>query len=119
MVEHDGLRLELGYQTVESGMTLGLAVDHGLDVPSHHDVSLHADADVGVRSGVVVEPDVCVRLFKYAAYQTSRSVDASELVERCRRTLDRVVGAGFESLVAAQRSNLDRFWERGRDARGH
>ena len=68
---------------------------------------------------VVVEPDVCVRLFKYAAYQTSRSVDASELVERCRRTLDRVVGAGFESLVAAQRSNLDRFWERGRDARGH
>ena len=49
---------------------------------------------------------------KYAAYQTSRSVDAAELVERCRRTLDRVVGAGFESLVTAQRSCLDRFWDR-------
>ena len=57
-------------------------------------------------------PDVPVRLVKYAAYQTSRSVDAGELVERCRRTLDRVVGAGFESLVAAQRSCLDRFWDR-------
>ena len=61
---------------------------------------------------VVVEPEVPIRLFKYAAYQTSRSVDAAELVERCQRTLDRVVGAGFESLVTAQRSNLDRFWER-------
>ena len=57
-------------------------------------------------------PTSRIRLVKYAAYQTSRSVDAPELVERCRRTLDRVVGAGFESLVTAQRSNLDRFWER-------
>ncbi|HET9666702.1 MAG TPA: glycoside hydrolase family 65 protein, partial [Desertimonas sp.] len=113
MVEQDGERLLFGYRTVESGMTLGIAVEHALDVPTYHDVSPHADEDSSeFVLAVVVEPGVPVRLFKYAAYQTSRSVDAPELVERCRRTLDRVVGAGFESLVTAQRSNLDRFWER-------
>jgi len=113
MVEQDGQRLMFGYQTVESGMTLGVAVEHALDVPSRHDVSLRADADASeFVLAVVVEPDVCIRLFKYAAYQTSRSVDTAELVDRGRRTLDRVVGAGFESLVAAQRSCLDRFWDR-------
>jgi alpha,alpha-trehalose phosphorylase len=113
MVAQDGDRLLLGYRTVDSGMTLGIAVEHALDVPTHHDVSLHADAESSEYVlAVVVEPEVPIRLCKYAAYQTSRSVDAAELVERCQRTLDRVVGAGFESLVTAQRNNLDRFWER-------
>jgi alpha,alpha-trehalose phosphorylase len=35
-----------------------------------------------------------------------------ELVERCRRTLDRAVRDGFDVLAAAQRANLDRFWDR-------
>jgi alpha,alpha-trehalose phosphorylase len=112
-VEQDGERLVFGYQTVESGMTLGVAVDHALDVPSTHDVNVRADADASeFVVAVDVEPDIPVRMVKYAAYQTSRSVDSGELAGRCGRTLDRVVGAGFESLVAAQRSCLDRFWDR-------
>jgi alpha,alpha-trehalose phosphorylase len=112
-VEQDGERLVFGYQTVESGMTLGLAVDHALDVPSSHDVTIRADADASeFVLAVDVEPGVPVRLVKYAAYQNSRSVDAEELAERCGRSLDRVGGAGFESLVEAQRSCLDRFWDR-------
>jgi alpha,alpha-trehalose phosphorylase len=112
-VAQDEERLLLGYRTVDSGMTLGIAVDHVVDAPTYHDVSLHADADASEYVlAAVVEPEVPIRLFKYAAYQTSRSVDAAELVERCERTLERVVSAGFEQLITAQRSNLDRFWNR-------
>jgi alpha,alpha-trehalose phosphorylase len=113
LVAGEADRLVLGYQTVESGMTLGLAVDHVLEVPSALDVTLHPDADSSeFVLAVDAESDVPVRIAKYATYQTSRSIDATQLVERCRHTLDRIVGAGFESLVAAQRRCLDRFWDR-------
>ncbi len=53
-----------------------------------------------------------IRITKYAAYQTSRSIPVPELADRCGRTLDRAVSAGFEVLAAAQREQLDRFWDR-------
>ncbi len=113
LVEQAGDRLVLGYQTVESGMTLGIVVDHVLDAPSPHDVTVHADADASEFVLTVdAEPDVPVHVFKYAAYQTSRSADPAELVGRGHRTLDRVAPAGFETLVGEQRRCLDRFWDR-------
>jgi alpha,alpha-trehalose phosphorylase len=112
VVEDDAGRLLLGYQAVSSGMTLGIAVDHVVDVPTAHDVTTHADADSSeFVLAVDAEPGVPVRLEKYATYQTSRGVEVSQLVGRCRRTLDRVTSAGFESLVATQRGCLDRFWD--------
>jgi alpha,alpha-trehalose phosphorylase len=103
----------LGYQTVESGMTLGIAVDHVLDVPSTHHLTICADPDASeLVLDVDAEPDVPIRILKYATYQTSRGADAEELVARCQRTLDRVAGAGFEALSASQRDCLARFWDR-------
>jgi alpha,alpha-trehalose phosphorylase len=113
VIEDEAGRLLLGYQTVSSRMTLGIAVDHVVDSPAAHNVTTRADADSSeFVLSVDAEPGVPVRLEKYAAYQSSRSVDVTQLVERCRRTLDRVIGAGYESLVAAQRRCLDRFWDR-------
>ena len=113
VVDRVGDRLVLGYQTVESGMTLGIAVDHVLDVPSTHHVSICADPDSSeLVLDVDAEPDVPVRILKYATYQTSRSAGADDLLARCQRTLDRVAGAGFEALTASQRDSLDRFWNR-------
>ena len=113
LVDQVGDRLVLGYQTVESGMTLGVAVDHVLDVSSAHQVSVHADPDASeFVLTVAADPDVPVRVDKYAAYQTSHSVLAADLVARCQRTLDRVAGEGFETLAAAERRCLDRFWDR-------
>jgi alpha,alpha-trehalose phosphorylase len=112
-VAGDGDRLVLGYQTLESQMTLGVAVDHVLDVGSAHDVTLRPDADSSeFVLAVDAEPGVAVRITKYTTYQTSRTVDVSQLVERCCRTLDRVVAAGFDALLTAQRDCLDRFWNR-------
>ena len=63
-------------------------------------------------------PGVPIRITKYATYQSSRHSPAPELVDRCRRTLDRTVRDGFNVLVKSQRENLDRFWERA-DVRVH
>jgi alpha,alpha-trehalose phosphorylase len=113
LAQHEGDRLVLGYQTVRSGMTLAIAVDHVLDVPSSHHVSTDADPDASeFVVAVDAAPGVPIRVVKYAAYQSSRSVAVAELARRCRHTLDRVAAAGFESLVTAQRSCLDRFWDR-------
>ena len=113
LVAEDGNRLVLGYQTVRSGMTLGIGVDHVVEVTSTHDVSSVADPDTSeFVVAVDAEPDIPIRVTKFATYQTSRTVAPAELAARCRRTLGRVTGAGFDKLMAAQRSCLDRFWDR-------
>ncbi len=113
IAQHDGERLVLGYQTVQSGMTLAVGVDHLLDVPSPHHVSMDVDPDASeFVVAVDAEPDAPIRIEKYAVYQSSRSVAVADLVRRCHHTLDRVTAAGFASLVATQRTNLDRFWDR-------
>jgi alpha,alpha-trehalose phosphorylase len=113
IAEHDDLRLLFGYQTTNSRMTLGVGVHHVVEVDDHHTTTTTVDHD---RGKVVVSADVAVgatlRIVKFASYQTSRSVPCRELVDRCSRTLDRVVRDGFDALVEAQRCNLDRFWDR-------
>ena len=84
LVEQEGERLVLGYQTLQSGMTLAVVVDHVLDVSSPHQVSVNIDPDVRVRRGCRRRARLPVRLVKYAAYQSSRSVAVEELARRCR-----------------------------------
>jgi alpha,alpha-trehalose phosphorylase len=113
MVEREDERIVLGYQTLESAMTLAVAVDHVLDIPSPHRVAVEVDADLSeLVVSVDAEPGVPIRLVKYATYQTSRSAPVADLARRCRATLDRVGTGGFDDLVAAQRACLDRFWDR-------
>jgi alpha,alpha-trehalose phosphorylase len=111
--ELDGQRILLGYQTTSSRMTLGVGVDHVIDAACTHHAAgslIEETGEVTVRADAMA--GVPIRLTKYAAYQSSRSVPAPELVDRCRRTLDRAVRDGFDSLVAGQRANLGRFWDR-------
>ena len=61
---------------------------------------------------VDAEPEVPIRIVKYATFQTSRTVAVGELADRSRRTLDRVKLGGFETLLSEQRRCLDRFWDR-------
>ena len=60
---------------------------------------------------VETQPGVPIRVVKYVAYQTSRSVAPRDLAARCHRTLDRTLEHGFDAVVEAQRANLDRFWD--------
>ena len=106
-------RILLGYQTTSSKMTLGVGVDHVIDAACSYQAAGSLDDDA---SKVVVTadalPGVPIRITKYVTYQTSRSIPVPELVDRCRRTLDRAVPDGFDTIAATQRENLDRFWDR-------
>jgi alpha,alpha-trehalose phosphorylase len=106
-------RILFGYQTTSSGMTLGVGVDHVIDTecPSQAVGSLDEDAcEVVVTADAA--PGVPIQITKYATYQASRSIPVPELVNRCRRSLDRAARDGFDVLVASQRANLARFWDR-------
>jgi alpha,alpha-trehalose phosphorylase len=108
-----GLRILLGYQTSNSRMTLGVGVDHVIHAAcSHHTVGSADDDTSEVLVTADAMPGVPIHITKYAAYQASRSIPVPELVDRCRRSLDRSVRDGFDMLVTSQRENLDRFWDR-------
>ena len=113
LTELAGRRILLGYQTTTSKMTRGVGVDHVIDTACACHAADSARED-SIEVVVTAEglPGVPIRITKYATYQTSRSIAVSELVDRCRRTLDRAVSGGFDMIAAAQREQLDRFWDR-------
>ncbi|HCU97362.1 MAG TPA: family 65 glycosyl hydrolase [Actinobacteria bacterium] len=107
-----GQRILLGYQTTNSKMTLGVGVDHMIDTVCPYQAEGSVSQDTGeVVITAMAEPGAPIRITKYAAYQTSRSVGVPELIDRCRRTLDRTVRDGFQVLLTSQREHLDRFWD--------
>ncbi|MGH8839972.1 MAG: glycoside hydrolase family 65 protein, partial [Jiangellaceae bacterium] len=113
MTEFAGQRILLGYQTTNSRMTLGVGVDHDIDTACPYRVDGSVSDDTGeLLVTADAQPGVPIRITKYAAYQASRSIPVPELVDRSRRTLDRVVRDGFEALLSTQREHLDRFWDR-------
>ncbi|WOF24057.1 glycosyl hydrolase family 65 protein [Microbacterium betulae] len=109
----DGTRSALSYRTASSGMTLAVVADHVIETGNDYmhraliepDIAknvFRVDAKAGVRTTVT----------KIVSYHTSRSVPAPELVDRCRRTLDRALAAGAPSFYEAQRAWVSDFWER-------
>lgn len=109
----DGGRFVLGYRAAESGMTLGVGVDHRIEAGGGHEVTSRVEPDLAelvVR--VDARPGVPVRVTKYVTYHSSRSADTGDLADRCARTLDRAVEDGFAALGTLQRAALGRFWER-------
>ncbi|HWI30642.1 MAG TPA: glycosyl hydrolase family 65 protein [Microbacterium sp.] len=109
----DGTRSALSYRVTDSGMTVAVVADHLIETEN----------DVNARS--LIEPDIAknvfrvqakagvpIRLTKLVSYHTSRGVPARELVDRCRRTLDRAEAEGIEAQYEKQREWLKGFWER-------
>ncbi|MGB8383867.1 MAG: glycosyl hydrolase family 65 protein [Dermatophilaceae bacterium] len=113
VVDSDGERLLLGYRTTNSRMTLGLGVDHVIESPLAYETSVTLDQDGGqVVVTADTEPGAPIRITKFVAYQSAHGEAPAELVERCTRTLDRTRRDGFDKLLASQRTQLDRFWDR-------
>jgi alpha,alpha-trehalose phosphorylase len=115
VIEEEDQRLLLGYRTTNSRMALGIGVDHEIRTDCEHEARTQL-LDEGMGGKVVLtaaaEPGKPITITKYVSYQHSRTVPPRELVDRCGRTLDRAVKQGTACLIAAQRRNLDEFWER-------
>jgi alpha,alpha-trehalose phosphorylase len=106
-------RIILGYRCVNSKMTLAVGVDHAIDTQNGYNQLIFDDEDSGkVVFRVQAEPGRPILITKTVSYHTSRGVPVRELVDRCRRTLDRVLEHGAAVEFAAQRQWLDAFWER-------
>ncbi|MEO9322985.1 glycosyl hydrolase family 65 protein [Nocardioides sp. C4-1] len=106
-------RLALRYKCTDSGMTIALAVDHRLETTSRHSTHVErGDDHAKAIFHVTAEQGVPIRLTKVVAYHTARVVPTGELLDRCKRTLDRAAAEGLEKQADDQRAWLDAFWAR-------
>ncbi len=109
----DGQRSTLSYQVNESGMTVAVAADHTIVTENEYEARTLIEQDIAKNVfRVNAKAGVPIRVTKFVAYHTSRGVPARELVDRCRRTLDRVGDEGLGGLIARQREWMDAFWSR-------
>ena len=108
-----GGRAVLSYSVTSSGMTLAVAADHSIETADSYEERIQIEDDIAKHVfRFQATPGVTARITKVVSYHTSRGVPTRELIDRCRRTLDRVKETGTESAFAAQREWLDAFWER-------
>ncbi|OYO22853.1 family 65 glycosyl hydrolase [Enemella dayhoffiae] len=105
-------RIMLGYRAHESRMTLAVGVDHSLFTDNHYSEQVSADPDSGkMVYRINAQQSVPIHLEKLVAYHSSRSVPVRELIDRCRRTLDRAREQGVESVHDDQLAWLADFWK--------
>ncbi|BDV31386.1 glycoside hydrolase family 65 protein [Microbacterium terricola] len=109
----DGVRSALSYKVTESGMTLAVVADHLIETENQYDARRLIEPDIAKNVfRVQAKAGVPTTVTKLVSYHTSRGVPARELVDRCRRTLDRARSEGVQSQYDRQRAWLDGFWER-------
>ncbi|WP_345752057.1 glycoside hydrolase family 65 protein [Microbacterium rhizophilus] len=109
----DGMRSALSYKVNESGMTIAVASDHMIQTDNEYDIRQLVDPDIAKHVfRVQAKAGVPVTITKTVSYHTSRGVPPRELVDRCRRTLDRVASLGVEEIHRRQRAWMDDFWSR-------
>jgi alpha,alpha-trehalose phosphorylase len=109
----DKLRSALSYRVTESGMTIAVVADHIVETENEYTERTLIEPDIAKNVfRVQAKAGVPVRVTKLVSYHTSRGVPARELVDRCRRTLDRTLDVGVPVIYEKQREWLDGFWER-------
>ena len=112
-VDPDSGRIRLGYRCAESGMTIGVAVDHQITADTEVHSSEHIADDEGkMIYRLQLEAGQSFRLTKTVSYHTAHHVPSRELLDRCERTLDRAAEEGTKHQFAAQESWLSDFWAR-------
>lgn len=109
----DGLRSALSYRVANSGMTVAVVADHLVETENAYNVRELIEPDIAKNVfRVQAKAGVPITVTKLVSYHTSRGVPPRELVDRCRRTLDRAASEGVETAFRRQREWLDAFWER-------
>ena len=109
----EGSRSTLSYRVNDSGMTLAVAADHTIETENEYQERTLIEQDIAKNVyRVQAKAGVPVTVTKIVAYHSSRGVPARELVDRCRRSLDRAAGVGIDGLRTQQSEWMHGFWER-------
>ncbi len=104
-------RMMLGFQTAESKMTIGVGAQHDLTTENVVDqVEMSNEDAAKVVYRIDARENQPIRLVKYATYHSSSAVPVPELINRVRRTLDRITIHGPEKMWAEQRAYLEDYW---------
>ena len=109
----DDLRSALSYRVNDSGMTVAVVADHVIETENDYSSRTLIEPDIAKNVfRVQARAGVPIRISKIVSYHSSRGVPPRELVDRCRRSLDRTGVEGVEALFQRQREWLDAFWLR-------
>ncbi|WP_194765271.1 glycoside hydrolase family 65 protein [Microbacterium sp. UFMG61] len=109
----DGLRSALSYSVAASGMTVAVVADHVIETENDYTSRTLIEEDISKNVfRVQAKAGVPITVTKLVSYHTSRGVPARELVDRCRRSLDRVRVEGVDAQFERQAAWLAAFWER-------
>ncbi|KQQ65983.1 glycoside hydrolase family 65 protein [Microbacterium sp. Leaf320] len=109
----DGLRSALSYSVAASGMTVAVVADHLIDTENDYTSRTLIEEDISKNVfRVQAKAGVPISVTKLVSYHTSRGVPARELVDRCRRSLDRVAFEGVQAQFDRQAEWLAAFWAR-------
>ncbi|MGX1694050.1 glycoside hydrolase family 65 protein [Microbacterium keratanolyticum] len=107
------LRSALSFRTTESGMTLAVVADHVMVTDNDYSARRLVEPDIAKNVfRVQAKAGVPIQLTKLVSYHSSRGAPARELVDRARRSLDRVLVEGVDAQFEAQIDWLEAFWER-------
>jgi alpha,alpha-trehalose phosphorylase len=106
-------RIVLSHATEKSRLTLTCATENVLESSCSHSCKVMHTPEFGQAAFTIeAQPGRQIQFTKYIVYHTSQTESAEELCGRAEWTLDRVVGHGFEQLLAAQQQYMDDFWNR-------
>ncbi|MFJ2369580.1 glycoside hydrolase family 65 protein [Microbacterium sp. NPDC087665] len=109
----DGMRSALSYRVAASGMTVAVVADHIVETENEYSARALVESDIAKNVfRVQAKAGVPITVTKLVSYHTSRGVPPRELVDRCRRSLDRVAVEGVETQFRRQADWLAAFWER-------
>ncbi|PZU48696.1 MAG: family 65 glycosyl hydrolase [Microbacterium sp.] len=109
----EGGRTALSYRVTESGMTMSLVADHVIETHNEYSARTQVEPDIAKNVfRVQAKAGVPVTVTKLVSYHTSRGVPARELVDRGRRTLDRVEAEGIQTQYDRQAAWMAGFWDR-------
>ncbi len=109
----DQLRSALSYRVTESGMTVAVVADHLIDTENVYTARTLIEPDIAKNVfRVQAKAGVPVTVTKLVGYHSSRGVPARELVDRCRRSVDRALSEGVQSVYDRQREWMAAFWDR-------
>jgi alpha,alpha-trehalose phosphorylase len=110
--QHDKLVL-LVHSAKRSDLRMAAAMDHEVEGPDGTSIDVEAGTDAGrVTIAADVEPGQRLRVLKYLAYGWSGHRSRTSVRSQVRGYVAEARHTGWDGLCAAQREELDRFWER-------
>jgi alpha,alpha-trehalose phosphorylase len=110
---HHELQIELGHRTRRSGLRLASGLDHVVEGPPGTVIAADSEADMGrLTISTELQPGQCLRVVKFLAYGWSSVRSMPALRDQVSAALLAAKRAGWDGLLAEQRTYLDDIWDR-------